>query len=52
MYPIHEYNMGLKTKIVLVCKMYNIEKTIYHIEETDGEINNILALATVSTGSG
>lgn len=54
MYPIHEYKMGLKTKIILACKMCNIEKTINLIEETDGEmdINSILALATVSTGSG
>lgn len=54
MYPIHEYKMGLKTKITLVCKMCNIEKTIHLIEETEREmdINSVLALATVSTGSG
>lgn len=54
MYPINEYRMGLKSKIVFKCKMCNIKKTICLLDEIEGEIdiNSDLALATVSTGTG
>ncbi|KAG5872749.1 hypothetical protein JTB14_024758 [Gonioctena quinquepunctata] len=38
MFPVNECRMGLKTKIVLICRMCNIEKTVSLIEETQGEI--------------
>jgi hypothetical protein len=54
MYLIKEKQMGLKNVITFQCRMCNIEKSLSLVEEADSllEINNALALATVSTGTG